>query len=67
MSKAILSKRYRHYKGGEYQVIAFAKHSESLEDLVIYQSLKDEQVWARPLTLFEGLNKEGQDRFLLLS
>ena len=46
--------KYRHYKGNEYIVIAFAKHSETEEDLVVYQDLKyPEKVWARPRAMFE--------------
>jgi hypothetical protein len=46
--------KYRHYKGNEYQVIGLAKHSETLEDLVVYKALYgDEQMWVRPVTMFE--------------
>jgi hypothetical protein len=46
--------KYRHYKGNEYQIIAFAKHSETLEDTVVYQDLSDgEKVWVRPRKMFE--------------
>lgn len=45
--------RYRHYKGKEYQVIGVAKHSETLEDLVVYRALYNEgQIWVRPLKMF---------------
>ncbi len=47
---------YRHYKGKEYEVIGVAKHSETLEDLVIYKTLYDNEVsdlWARPAAMFE--------------
>ena len=46
---------YRHYKGGRYEVIARATHSESKEELVVYRSLEDGQVWARPAGMFCGL------------
>ena len=45
--------KYRHYKGGEYQVLGVAKHSESLEELVVYQALYgDKQIWVRPIKMF---------------
>ncbi len=46
--------KYRHYKGKEYQVIGIAKHSETLEDLVVYIALYGEkQIWVRPLKMFQ--------------
>jgi hypothetical protein len=45
--------RYRHYKGGEYQVLAIARHSETLEPLVVYQALYGERgLWVRPAAMF---------------
>jgi len=45
--------KYRHYKGKEYEVIGIAKHSETLEELVVYRALYGEgQIWARSLTMF---------------
>lgn len=45
--------RYRHYKGGEYEVIGIARHSESDEQLVVYRCLYDNNsLWVRPLTMF---------------
>lgn len=47
--------RYRHYKGGEYRVLGLARHSESLEPLVVYQALYGERgLWVRPAALFTG-------------
>ncbi len=44
---------YRHYKGGLYEVIALARHSETLEDMVVYRSLTDPQkVWVRPAAMW---------------
>lgn len=46
--------KYRHYKGKEYEVIGVAKHSETLEDLVVYRALYDkQQLWVRPLKMFK--------------
>jgi hypothetical protein len=44
---------YRHYKGNDYRVIGFARHSETLEPLVIYQALYGERgTWVRPAAMF---------------
>jgi len=44
---------YRHYKGGTYQVIGVAKHSETEELLVVYRPLYgDRGLWVRPLDMF---------------
>ena len=46
---------YRHYKGNEYEVIGFSKHSETLEDMVIYKALySDGDTWVRPLSMWEN-------------
>ena len=45
--------RYRHYKGGEYEVVGTARHSESDELLVVYRCLYDNNsLWVRPLEMF---------------
>ena len=45
--------RYRHYKGNEYEVIGVARHSETLEELVMYRALYGDQgMWARPRAMF---------------
>jgi cyclomaltodextrinase / maltogenic alpha-amylase / neopullulanase len=46
--------KYRHYKGNLYEVIAVAKHSETLEDYVVYKALykTKTEYWIRPLKMF---------------
>ena len=45
--------KYRHYKGDEYEVIGIAKHSETLEELVVYRALYGNlDLWVRPLKMF---------------
>jgi hypothetical protein len=47
--------RYRHYKGGEYEVLAVARHSETLEVVVVYRPLyNDSGWWVRPYEMFTG-------------
>lgn len=45
--------KYQHYKGNDYEVLGVAKHSETLEDMVVYQKLYDDHgLWVRPLAMF---------------
>ncbi len=45
--------KYEHYKGKRYEVIGIAKHSETLEELVLYRALYGEHdLWVRPLKMF---------------
>jgi hypothetical protein len=45
--------RYRHYKGGEYEVVGVARHSETDERLVVYRPLYNATgLWVRPLAMF---------------
>jgi hypothetical protein len=47
--------KYRHYKGGEYEVLGVVRHSESLEPMVLYKPLyNDSGLWARPFAMFAG-------------
>lgn len=50
--------KYRHFKGGEYLVLHVAKHSETLEEYVVYQALYGERgIWIRPLDMFLGVKE----------
>ncbi len=46
--------RYRHYKGGEYDVMGTARHSETLEPMTLYRALYGQRgLWVRPAAMFE--------------
>ena len=54
--------RYRHFKGNEYEVLYLAKHSETLESMVVYRALYGEHgVWVRPAKMWnETVERDGQ-------
>ena len=55
MNNKIKLGKYRHFKGNEYNVLYIAKHSETLEDMVVYEALYDNKVsriWVRPINMF---------------
>jgi len=53
---------YRHYKGNMYQVLGVAKHSETMDELVVYRALYGERgLWVRPIGMFlESLEFNGE-------
>lgn len=61
---------YEHYKGLRYKIIGVARHSETLEELIVYQALYGEGgIWVRPLTMFLEhvvINGESKPRFKLI-
>lgn len=62
--------RYRHYKGGEYEVLGVVRHSETLETMVLYRPLYNTSgLWVRPLAMFLETVEHGgtrQPRFACL-
>ncbi len=55
---------YKHFKGGIYEVMGVGRHSETLEEMVIYKSDSEtfgkESLWARPASMwFEHVEKDG--------
>jgi hypothetical protein len=56
--------RYRHFKGNEYEVIGVAKHSETLEPMVVYRALYgDGDIWVRPVSMWnDTVTRDGVTR-----
>ena len=54
--------KYRHFKGNEYRVLYIAKHSETLEPMVVYQAMYGEGgVWVRPASMWnETVERDGK-------
>ena len=52
---------YRHFKGNLYKLLYVAKHSETLEEMVVYQALYGEQgIWVRPAAMWsEHVERDG--------
>ena len=53
--------KYRHFKGNEYEVIGIARHSETLEEMVVYRALYGErEIWVRPAAMWkETVTRDG--------
>ena len=54
--------KYRHFKGNEYEVLYVAKHSETMEEMVVYRALYGEHgVWVRPAEMWdETITRDGK-------
>ena len=54
--------KYRHFKGNEYEVIGLARHSETMEELVVYRALYGERgLWVRPASMWnETVERDGK-------
>lgn len=63
MKELVIGGIYKHYKGNEYKVIGVAKHSETLQEMVVYRALYGEMgLWVRPKTMFlERIQKDGKE------
>lgn len=67
MQEISIGKTYRHYKGNFYKIIALGKHSETTEDMIIYQSVANGDVWVRPAKMWnEVIDNRGTLRFTLV-
>jgi len=53
--------KYRHFKGNEYELLYVARHSETLEPMVVYKALYGEQgIWVRPAAMWnEAIDRDG--------
>lgn len=62
MEQTTRTGRYRHFKGNEYRVLHTARHSETLEEYVVYQALYGEhEVWVRPAVMWnETIEHDGK-------
>ena len=65
MQKIEAGKTYRHYKGNLYKIIALAKHSETNEDMIVYQNVEKGDIWVRPKSMWNETVKDGVLRFTL--
>lgn len=54
--------RYRHFKGNEYEVVGLARHSETMEPMVVYRALYGEGgLWVRPQSMWnETVERDGK-------
>ncbi|MBQ8339868.1 MAG: DUF1653 domain-containing protein [Clostridia bacterium] len=58
----VIPGRYRHFKGMEYEVLGVARHSETLEEMVVYRALYGEgDIWVRPASMWlETVERDGK-------
>lgn len=66
MQEISIGKTYKHYKGNFYKIIAIAKHSETMDDMIVYQSTETGATWVRPISMWnEVVDEKGTLRFTL--
>lgn len=66
MQEISVGKTYRHFKGNVYKIIAIAKHSETDEEMVVYQNVEKGDIWTRPKFMWNEVVKGGVLRFTLI-
>ncbi len=67
MQEIIVDKTYKHYKGNIYKIITIGKNSETLEEMIVYQSVSDGKIWIRPKAMWNDIiNNQGTLRFTLI-
>lgn len=69
MQEITVGKTYKHYKGNLYKIIALAKHSETGEEMIVYENIKKGDIWVRPKYMWnEIIDVNGQKilRFQLI-
>lgn len=68
MQEITVGKTYKHYKGNIYKIIAIGKNSENLEEMIVYQSVKNKDIWIRPLSMWnDTIDNLGTLRFTLIN
>ena len=66
MDKIVIGGTYKHFKGNMYKVVGIAKHSETLEEMVVYEALYNNTLWVRPISMWnEVVDDKGTLRFTL--
>ncbi len=66
MQEITVGKLYKHYKGNVYRIIALARHSETGEDMIVYQSVKNGDIWTRPQKMWNEKIDDNTLRFTLI-
>ena len=64
MQEITIGKIYKHYKGNLYKIIALAKHSESGEDMIVYQNIEKGDIWVRPKSMWNEVIELGRKKVL---
>lgn len=58
--------KYKHYKGGTYEVISMANHTETKEVVVVYKSINFGSVYVRPFEIWNSKTEDNQQKFTLI-